>query len=96
MGGQLSRPGKLAACSRERSRLIALELQRPRREHSGSLTRSLPTRRPVASGAPQLQPDALDLTRAAMPHQPALLDFCLPLIGRARCGPRPPDLHGAR
>ena len=77
---------ELPGRARECAGLLALERERPGGEDAGALAGGVGDRGGVGAGGAELLADALQLHRAAVPHQPALLELGMAL-GRRRAAP---------
>ena len=94
VGGQLGGPRELAGGAGERAGLLAFERERPSGEDAGAFAGGVRDRGGVAAGGAELLADALELHRAAVPDQRALLELGLPLGRRPRLA-GVGDLHSA-
>ena len=93
VGGQLRRAGELAGRAGECAGLLALERHRPGGEHAGALAGGVRDRGGLCAGGAQLLADALELRRAAVPHQAALLELGLALAAGDRRPAGVDELH---
>ena len=66
-------------CAGEPGRVVAFERERPGGEDAGAFAGGVRDRGRIAAGGGELLADALQLHRAAVPHQRALLELGLAL-----------------